>query len=59
VGSWTATYPYCFNASDGTIVASATPAGKASIGKDQRTIKDVTAKAFGLELYNAAQKPEG
>jgi hypothetical protein len=52
-------YPFCFNAADGTIVAVASPAAKANIGKDERTIKDVTGKAFGLELYNAAQKPEG
>src|SRR5215469_10654394 len=29
------------------------------IGTDQRTLKDSTGKAFGEELYAAAQKPEG
>lgn len=52
-------YPFCFNASDGIIVAVASPAGRANIGKDERTIKDATGKAFGQELYDAAQKPEG
>jgi hypothetical protein len=28
-------------------------------GLDVRTEKDTTGKAFGLELYAAAQKPEG
>ena len=28
-------------------------------GTDQRTLKDSTGKAFGLELYAAGQKPEG
>jgi hypothetical protein len=52
-------YPYCFNISDGTIVASGSPAARSNIGKDERTIKDVTGKPFGAELFNAAQKPEG
>jgi Single Cache domain 2 len=29
------------------------------IGVDVRTNKDATGKAFGVELYAAAQKPEG
>jgi hypothetical protein len=29
------------------------------IGVDTRTIKDVNGKAFGQELYDAYQKPEG
>jgi hypothetical protein len=32
-------YPYCFNANDGTIVASASPAARVNIGKDERTIR--------------------
>jgi hypothetical protein len=52
-------YPFCFNAGDGTVVAIANPNAKQNIGKDERTIKDSTGKAFGLEFYNAAQKPEG
>jgi hypothetical protein len=49
-------YPFCFNAGDAKVVA--TNANR-NIGVDERTIKDSTGKAFGLEFYNAAQKPEG
>src|SRR5271157_5366882 len=52
-------YPFCFNASDGKVVAIGNPNRKQDIGQDERTIKDSTGKAFGLEYYNAAQKPEG
>jgi hypothetical protein len=52
-------YPYCINASDGTIVAAGSPVGRANIGKDVRTLKDATGKAFGVEIFNAIQKPEG
>ena len=49
-------YPFCFRLADGKGVATpvAVPAGT-----DLRTLKDPTGKAFGLELYAAAQKPEG
>src|SRR5467141_902607 len=49
-------YPYCFRVSDAKNVA-----GPAAIlaGTDVRTLKDPTGKVFGLETYNAAQKPEG
>jgi Single Cache domain 2 len=43
-------YPFCFNAGDGVTVAG--PA--AVMGKDVRTIKDPTGKAFGEDLYKAA-----
>src|SRR5271166_3321606 len=52
-------YVFCANASDGKIVALANPNAKQLIGQDQRTLKDSTGKAFGEELYAAAQKPEG
>jgi Single Cache domain 2 len=52
-------YPVCFNAGDGKVVAIGNPNRKGDIGQDERTIKDSTGKAFGLEYYNAAQKPEG
>jgi signal transduction histidine kinase len=43
-------YPFCFNAGDGVTVA-----GPASVmGKDVRTIKDPTGKAFGEDLFKAA-----
>ena len=52
-------YPFCFNASDGTILPFANPNAKQNFGKDIRSIKDTTGKAFGLEQYAAVQKPEG
>src|SRR5438132_6368442 len=49
-------YPFCSRIADGKNVA-----GPVSVpsGTDQRTLKDPTGKAFGQELYAAAQKPEG
>ncbi len=44
-------YPFCFNISDGINVAA--PASV--MGKDVRTIKDATGKAFGEDIYKAAQ----
>jgi hypothetical protein len=49
-------FSFCFNADDGKVVA--TNANR-NMGVDVRTIKDSTGKAFGLDFYNAAQKPEG
>ena len=49
-------YPFCFRISDGKGVAG--PVAVTS-GVDARTLKDPTGNAFGLELYAAAQKPEG
>lgn len=45
-------YPFCFNITDGKIVAGLV---KPSLGKDIRTFKDSTGKAFGLENYNDAK----
>jgi hypothetical protein len=49
-------YPFCFRIADGKAIASppSVPAGT-----DTRTLKDPTGTAFGLENFNAAQKPEG
>src|SRR5260370_16897874 len=49
-------YPFCFRNGDGKAIASppAVPAGT-----DVRTLKDQTGNAYGLELYAAAQNPEG
>ena len=49
-------YPFCFRIADGKTLASpkAVPAGT-----DVRTLKDPTGNVYGLELYAAAQKPEG
>ena len=49
-------YPFCFNVSDGKHVATQ---AEQLVGQDIRDLKDPTGKAFGLELYGAAQKPEG
>jgi signal transduction histidine kinase len=49
-------YPFCSNVSDGKVLATQS---KALIGADARTLKDKTGKAFGQELYEAGQKPEG
>lgn len=44
-------YPFCFTIADGKVAA-----GPASVmGKDTRTLKDPTGKAFGDEIYKAAQ----
>jgi Single Cache domain 2 len=43
-------YPFCFNISDGIGTAGPTR------GKDVRTLKDPSGKAFGEELYKVAQE---
>jgi hypothetical protein len=52
-------YPFCSNISDGKAVANGNPNAKQLLGVDTRTLKDPAGKAFGLEQYAAAQKPEG
>jgi hypothetical protein len=52
-------YVFCANASDGKTVALGNPNAKQLLGTDTRTLKDSTGKAFGQELYDAYQKPEG
>ena len=52
-------YPFCFNVSDGKLVAVGNPNAKPLIGQDSRTFKDSTGKVYGVENYAAAQKPEG
>ena len=52
-------YPFCFNVSDGKIVAVGNPNAKRLIGQDSRTFKDPNGKMYGVENYAAAQKPEG
>ena len=42
--------PFCFDVSDGKIVSTTHPS---LLGKDVRSLKDKTDKAFGQELYNA------
>ncbi|MGA7329374.1 MAG: cache domain-containing protein [Rhodomicrobium sp.] len=45
-------YPFCFNISDGVTVA----APERVRGKDVRTLKDPSGKAYGEDLYKAAQE---
>jgi hypothetical protein len=52
-------YPFCQNVSDGKLIANPSPQAKQLIGTDSRTIKDATGKAYGQEIYEAGQKPEG
>jgi hypothetical protein len=52
-------YPFCFNVSDGKILAAASPNAKQFLGTDIRALEDATGKVYGPELYAAAQKPEG
>jgi single cache domain-containing protein len=52
-------YPFCANISDGKFVAVYNPNVRQILGTDIRTLKDSTGKAFGLEQFAAAQKPEG
>ena len=52
-------YVFCANVGDGKLVAVENPNAKQLIGQDERTIKDSTGKAYGVELYAAIQKPEG
>jgi hypothetical protein len=51
-------YPFCFNLSDGKVVAIGNPNTKGLLGLDRDTLKG-GPKGFGLDVYAAAQKPEG
>jgi hypothetical protein len=51
-------YPFCFNIDDGKIVAVGNPNTRGLLGLDRGTLKGA-AKGFGLDVYDAAQKPEG
>ena len=44
-------YPFCFNMTDGKLVATLAP----TIGMDVRTLKDKAGHAFGEDVYNAAK----
>src|ERR1700683_1310041 len=49
-------YPFCFNLSDGVLVAVAHVNAKGNLGKDERTIKDATGDNYGARLYAAAKE---
>jgi hypothetical protein len=44
-------YPFCFNMTDGKVVATLAP----TLGMDVRTLKDKAGHAFGEDVYNAAK----
>jgi signal transduction histidine kinase len=48
-------YPFCFNLSDGKIVAVANPNAKQLLGTDSRMLKEPSGKVYGQELYDAAK----
>jgi len=52
-------YVFCINLSTGKLVALGNPNAKQLLGRDERTLKDSTGKAFGEEIFDAMQKPEG
>jgi hypothetical protein len=52
-------YPFCFDLSDGKILAVASNNAKQFLNTDIRALKDGTGKVYGPDLYAAAQKPEG
>ena len=46
-------YPFCFQLSDGKVVAS-----QMKLGADIRTLKDRTGRVFGEEIYKAGTQDE-
>jgi signal transduction histidine kinase len=49
-------YPFCFNISDGKILAAGNPNAKTNFGKDVRTLKDAAGDTFGERLYASAKE---
>ena len=52
-------YPFCFDLTDGKILAVASNNAKQFLGTDIRALKDATGKVYGPDLHAAAQNPEG
>jgi len=52
-------YVFCAGVTDGKLVAIGNPHAKQLLGTDARTLKDANGKAYGEEIFNAGQKPEG
>jgi len=48
-------YPFCFNLSDGLLVANGNPNVKGLLGKDVRTFKDPTGDLYGPRLYDVKE----
>jgi hypothetical protein len=49
-------YPFCFNLSDGIIVAIGNPNVRQLLGRDSRTLTDPTGRVYGPDLYAAAKE---
>lgn len=52
-------YVFCINVVDGKEVAIGNPNTRKNLGNNIRGARDSTGKAFGQEIYAAAQKAEG
>jgi signal transduction histidine kinase len=52
-------YVFCTDVGDGKFVAMGNDNAKELLGQDVRTLKDPTGKAYGQEIYDAGQKPDG
>ena len=52
-------YPFCIQASDGVIVAQGGPLTDRYVGQNMRSLEDAVGKAYGEEIFAAAQRPEG
>ena len=51
-------YVFCINLV-GREVAIGNPNTRHNVGNNIRSVRDSTGKPFGLEIYDAVQKPEG
>jgi hypothetical protein len=51
-------YPFCFNLSDGLLVANGNTNVKGLLGRDARTFKDPTGDVYGPRLVAAAKEGE-
>ena len=49
-------YPFCFNLSDGILIANANPNVRALLGKDVRSFKDPTGDLYGPRLFDEAKE---
>ena len=49
-------YPFCFDLSDGRLVAVGNPNVKGLLGKDARKFRDPTGDVYGPRLYAAAKE---
>lgn len=52
-------YPFCIDVSSGTLMAQGGPLRDTFLGQNIRPLQDAVGKAYGLEIFAAAQKPEG